>query len=450
MAWLLLTPAGPVEAKAEVDRGESVHRTDSGVPRHTGHAAGRPAAQGEGPRKDRRTRARDVEERLRRAGADLAESSERLERSTAALRRAEADLRVVRHRLAEVRGRLVAARVDDERAAARLAQAVAAVRRAEARLAAAQRRVDDQRRVIGEFAREAYRQRAPGDVIIVLGSRGPRQLLDRMHLVSRVTARQAAELDRWYVLRAEEALRRAELAARRDEAERHRRAAAKKLERVRALERRIEQIERRRERAVADRSAARKAAERARAEDRRRYADLVAERRRIQRILRELAGAEARQARAARRDGPSPSESRPATSPEQQDPPGLLRPVQAPVSSSYGRRFHPILRVWRFHDGTDYAAPCGTPVRAAASGRVFAVDAHAAYGNRVLVAHGRLAGASTVTTYDHLSRTAVAEGERVERGEIVGYVGDTGYSTGCHLHAMVLRDGSPVDPETWW
>ena len=109
-------------------------------------------------------------------------------------------------------------------------------------------------------------------------------------------------------------------------------------------------------------------------------------------------------------------------------------------------RFHPILRRWKLHDGTDFGAGCGTPIRAAASGRVISRYYNSGYGNRVLVSHGWMRGASTVTAYNHLSTYAVRSGERVSRGEIVGYVGSTGYSTGCHLHFMVYRNGGTVNP----
>nr|WP_238345320.1 M23 family metallopeptidase [Actinopolymorpha cephalotaxi] len=112
-------------------------------------------------------------------------------------------------------------------------------------------------------------------------------------------------------------------------------------------------------------------------------------------------------------------------------------------------RFHPILHRWKLHDGTDFGAACGTPIHAAASGRVIARYYNGAYGNRVLVSHGRMRGASIVTAYNHMSRYAVSNGERVSRGEVVGYVGTTGYSTGCHLHFMVYRNGSTTNPMNW-
>ncbi|MBW9215980.1 M23 family metallopeptidase [Mumia sp. zg.B53] len=127
----------------------------------------------------------------------------------------------------------------------------------------------------------------------------------------------------------------------------------------------------------------------------------------------------------------------------------LSYPVSAPITSSYGMRFHPVLHYWKLHDGTDFGAACGTPVRAAAGGRVVDRYFNAGYGNRVIIAHGQNRGYSVATTYNHLSRFSARPGERVQRGEVIGYVGSTGYSTGCHLHFMVLLDGDTTNPMKW-
>jgi murein DD-endopeptidase MepM/ murein hydrolase activator NlpD len=112
-------------------------------------------------------------------------------------------------------------------------------------------------------------------------------------------------------------------------------------------------------------------------------------------------------------------------------------------------RFHPVYHRWSLHDGTDWGAACGTPIRAAAAGTVLETYAHSAYGNRVIVDHGYKRGVGLATTYNHLSSYATYPGEHVQRGEVIGYVGSTGYSTGCHLHFMVLENGQTVDPMTW-
>lgn len=100
-------------------------------------------------------------------------------------------------------------------------------------------------------------------------------------------------------------------------------------------------------------------------------------------------------------------------------------------------------RHWsRTHTGLDFAAPCGTPVRAVAAGTVTAQGRAGAYGQRVLIDHG-----SVASMYAHLS--GYGSGGHVDAGDVVGYVGTTGNSTGCHLHLEIHDDGTAVDPHTW-
>ena len=127
----------------------------------------------------------------------------------------------------------------------------------------------------------------------------------------------------------------------------------------------------------------------------------------------------------------------------------LGMPVDGPITSPYGMRLHPILGVWKLHDGTDFGVGCGTPVRAAEDGVVAEAYADAAYGNRVIVDHGQLGRGAVTTSYNHLTSWEVAVGGSIQRGDVIGYVGSTGYSTGCHLHFMVEVNGTTVDPETW-
>ncbi len=123
----------------------------------------------------------------------------------------------------------------------------------------------------------------------------------------------------------------------------------------------------------------------------------------------------------------------------------LEAPVSGPVSSGFGMRFHPILRKSRMHNGIDYAVPYGTPVRAAERGVVFLADWLGGYGNAVILMHGK----SVSTLYAHMSRLAVSQGREVAKGEVLGYVGSTGLSTGPHLHFEVRINGEPQNPAAY-
>jgi murein DD-endopeptidase MepM/ murein hydrolase activator NlpD len=128
--------------------------------------------------------------------------------------------------------------------------------------------------------------------------------------------------------------------------------------------------------------------------------------------------------------------------------PGLLtRPVPGAVGSAFGMRLHPIFREWRLHNGVDLTAGCGTPIRAAADARVVSVSRDPASGNRLELDHGQVGGRHLVTIYLHAQGFTVHPGAGVRRGQIVGRVGSTGWSTGCHLHFTVKLDGRYADPE---
>jgi murein DD-endopeptidase MepM/ murein hydrolase activator NlpD len=120
----------------------------------------------------------------------------------------------------------------------------------------------------------------------------------------------------------------------------------------------------------------------------------------------------------------------------------MRMPVPGRMTSGFGERFHPILGFVRFHDGVDLAAAWGTPIVAAADGRVISAGWNGGYGRAVVIAHAD----GLETKYGHMSRIAAYLGESVSRGEVIGYVGSSGLSTGPHLHFEVLRNGRPVNP----
>ncbi|MDO5092312.1 MAG: M23 family metallopeptidase [Propionibacteriaceae bacterium] len=127
----------------------------------------------------------------------------------------------------------------------------------------------------------------------------------------------------------------------------------------------------------------------------------------------------------------------------------LARPVNGPITSRFGMRFHPVLKVWKLHTGLDFAADCGTPVGAAAPGTVVSTGWAGGNGVQVRVDHGVINGHRVVTTYNHLSVVGVTTGQHVDVHQGLGRVGSTGYSTACHLHFEVIVDGDFQDPEPW-
>ena len=123
---------------------------------------------------------------------------------------------------------------------------------------------------------------------------------------------------------------------------------------------------------------------------------------------------------------------------------GLMAPVAGRITSGFGSRVHPILRFTRFHAGIDFGAAWGSPIVAAADGTVVGAGYAGGYGRQVRIAHS----SGIMTTYSHMSAIAAASGTPVRQGQVIGYVGSSGLSTGPHLHFEVRVNGQPVNPLT--
>jgi murein DD-endopeptidase MepM/ murein hydrolase activator NlpD len=173
--------------------------------------------------------------------------------------------------------------------------------------------------------------------------------------------------------------------------------------------------------------------------------------RRARLAARRAARQEAARQAAARREAEQATRNRaPAAQPQPAAAPapstssssGFLWPADGVKTSDFGWRTHPIFGTGRLHSGIDIGAAYGSPISAAASGTVVSAGTMSGYGNVVVLDHG----GGIATLYAHQSSVAVGTGQAVQRGQTIGYVGSTGYSTGPHLHFEVRVNGTPVDP----
>jgi murein DD-endopeptidase MepM/ murein hydrolase activator NlpD len=366
------------------------------------------------------------------ARQELGESSLEMLEAVVALRRAERDLPQARLTLAAARAQLDAAKIAAERAAA-------AAQQAQARLVAAQQASEladatlaEERANIGRLARAVYQRGSLSTVATILDARSPNDLVDRYNGV-----RSALRSERSQLAELEQASEQARAAlagmetVRRDLA----RTSADAAQQVDALAEREAQArtaEEAVERLVTARADALEAAKAALTEDELRAAEREA-------VSRNLMGTLQQRADALGAGGGSLTVI-----------PGLLQPpVAGPVTSAYGMRVHPVTGVYKLHSGTDFGVGCGTPVGAAAAGTVLQTGTNPAYGKRVVVEHGVIDGALVATTYNHLEHIAVRPGQQLLPGEVLGRVGSTGYSTGCHLHLELLVGGEFTDPLPW-
>ncbi len=460
-----------------------------------------PAAQAATPEQ----RKRQVQSQLATTRQDLDEDSAALVAATSRVRRAEAKLPPARQALAQARGELVGAQARDAAAKARLAEAERALADAQDRVAAISRRITAQHDRMGQIAAGAYRGSGVSELGFALtNSTDPTALSDGLSAVQSVIRSENVVVTDMGDDRARLATERATLDGLRDLADRKRAEAATWLTRTQRLEAAAAEREAAVTQLVGERRAALAAARGAQAADLRRYQLLSTERNRIERLIKErirrerarqvrLAKLRAARERAARERAarqrarelaaeraaeraaeararrqaaaqhraytakPRASTPKPRATGSSSRSSGraapvisgapLSRPIYgAPITSPYGMRVHPITHVYKLHDGTDFGASCGTPIRAARSGTVVWTSYQVGYGNQTLIDHGWYNGRSLMTSYSHQSRFGTHAGAHVSVGEIIGYVGMTGYATGCHLHFMVYRDGSTVDP----
>ncbi len=117
------------------------------------------------------------------------------------------------------------------------------------------------------------------------------------------------------------------------------------------------------------------------------------------------------------------------------------------VASGYGMRIHPIYKTEKMHTGMDFTAPVGTEIHATGNGVVSKVEMDGrGYGNNVIINHGY----GYETLYGHMSRIVARQGQKIKRGDLIGYVGNSGSSTGPHLHYEVRKNGNPVNPVNFY
>ena len=435
-----------------------------------------------------------VAQQLAQTKGQLNESSAALSAAGAAVDEAQSRLDTAQAQLARTQAEVAAAARRDAAMAAKLAQAKKDLAAAKAAVVAGQKKVDAKIALAGDIVRDQYQQQTNLlPVALLVENSSTSDLQTRLQWSTTLFDTTDAAIDELTELQRQleaEKARQAQLEA---QVQAARKEAAATLD----LKQRLESQAATEASQVAALTERRRAAEAAAADDvardKAQYAQLAQERASVERriaarVARAKARAAAQQAaaqrarqaaarRAAQQSAaaarraqvsarkpvarhrapavsrPAPPRPRPSSSASSgggAGSHGFSYPVSAPITSPYGMRFHPVLHYWKLHDGTDFGAGCGTPIRAPHAGRVAERYYNAGYGNRLMIDHGRVDGRYVTTGFNHAIRYTVGVGQHVSKGQVVGYVGSTGYSTGCHLHLMVWLDGGLSNPMTWF
>ena len=366
----------------------------------------------------------DINHQVSQAEDDLAAANTAVNRASAQLRAARAALPAAQARLAGATTALARARATAAVAVTAQASATAAAALAAGRLADAQARIADTTLQIGALARAVYTQGPYAEIAAILSARTPSDFAEGLEAVRSVSRAQNQALYDLQQARTALALAQAQTQAAQLRANGARTAATDALAAAAALEAAARDAQVRVASLVASRSQALAVAAREKTAVKKQYDALKAEQARLRRLEQHRRGG-FRGHPTGTLDWPIPG---------------------AEIVGGVGWRVHPVYGYKSCHTGVDIRGATGTPILAPADGLVIGVFSGGAYGLHTLVDHG----GGLVTMYAHQSRTAVHVGETVRRGEVIGYVGSSGWVTGPHLHWEVHINGVPYDPLGWF
>jgi murein DD-endopeptidase MepM/ murein hydrolase activator NlpD len=370
-------------------------------------------------------RKKSVQSQISGARSQIETLSVRAATAATALTSAQSALSAAQAEADDTMRALAAATGRDEAIGIELQAAIGRERGVQVEVTTVRTRMTDTQRLVGLIARQTYQQGGTlSELSVALQAQSLDDFAGRLEAVQSVARAQNALFARLAVDRADLAAKQAALEAARADTEQRKLAAAQQVRTVAALSQQAQSARTRVASLVSQRRSALQAVAAARADELHKLTQLQAEQRRINALI----------AASASRGGGNPSGD-------------LLWPVDgAPLTQGVGARIHPVYGYKSCHTGIDLGASTGTPIRAAASGVVLSTSSGGAYGNLTLIDHGD----GLTTFYAHQTAFAVSQGQRVSRGQVIGYVGSTGWVTGPHLHFEVHINGVPYNPLGWF
>lgn len=397
---------------------------------------------------------REVESQIDATEDALAKAGKKVKNAVAVFQDVDSRWRIAQ---GERRDALAEARAAREEA--RLAQARAASARALLQAATARQKVVEGQLVdihdqMDTMARAVYTQGPLAEIEVILDAQTPGDFTARLASVDAVSRMQAGVQRSLKRTEADLVMQGVRLESLRIEAETEERAAGEALAKARAALGKAREKQAKVAELRGERKDALQEAQVHRSEIKKRYEDLVAEQERLAAAARRAAAEEERRRKEAEQAARKAAEEALARG-EEPPPPAepsftatgsLMMPVNGTPSSNPGPRIHPIFNRQSCHTGWDLAAPTGTSVVAADNGSVASIGNGGPYGKSVMIAHGD----GLVTFYAHLNSIGVSSGQIVNKGQVIGTVGSTGWSTGPHLHFETHINGKPYDPRGWF
>ncbi len=401
-----------------------------------------------------------VQQQLDATRKDMDQNDAKLDAAEATLTKSQTALKAAQTKLAQTQKDLAAAKKRDAQMAAKLKTAQASLASANQAVATGQAKIATQKQQVGLVVRTQFQQQTNLlGVALLARTSSADDLSNRLQWSSTVFDATQSGMNELQALQVQLQAAQARQTAIETEVAQQRKQAADQLAATKKLEQQAATDKANVAAQVTANAAAQKAAAAALAASKKQYSDLQAEQTRVnQQIAARIAAEKAAEARAAAkrkaaRQAAAPtvtSAGNPGGSGSRSAPHHAIWPVIAPITSPYGMRFHPILHIWELHDGTDFGASCGTPILSPYAGTITQEYYNVGYGNRLIIDNGKIDGKYVTTSTNHAERYIVHVGQHVKQGQVLGYVGQTGYATGCHLHLMVWLNGTMVNPMTWF
>jgi murein DD-endopeptidase MepM/ murein hydrolase activator NlpD len=407
-----------------------------------------------------------LQQAISKTKEDMNESSKAASDAAVALTTAQQQLKDAQDALAKTQQDVAAAQKKDGQLAKKLKSTQDALAKAVAAVEAGQKRLAAQKAVVGAIVRDdVQKQSSLLPLAMLTTSTSMSDLANRIQISQTMLDTNQQKFDTYTRLQKQLDAEKATQAKLEKQVAADKAASAKNLKAKQALEAQAETQQATVATLVTQRQAAQAAADKAAASDKAHYADLQSEDAKVEKRIaarlaaeKKAAAAKAAAQAAARAashhssagGGGNASGGGGGGAATGNAPHGAVWPVIAPITSPYGMRFHPILHIWELHDGTDFGAACGTPIRSPYAGKVTEEYFNVGYGNRLFIDNGEVDGHYITTSMNHAERYIVHPGDHVSQGQVLGYVGETGWATGCHLHLMVWRDGVKINPMLWF